>query len=109
VKAGLAQKRAEADRAALAEEREALACRAASAEAAWAALWEPALVAPRSPEEMRGWLSRHEGLVTTVDRLRAAEAEVEALRARMHAHAAELRAALAGTRAEARSGQGAPS
>ncbi|WP_437875637.1 AAA family ATPase [Sorangium sp. So ce513] len=110
--------RAEADQAQLAAERAALARRAEEAEAAWIELWRPAGVTPRSPEEMRGWLGRHAGLTATVDRLRAAEAEAEALRARMLAHAAELRAAIQGARAapadarageEARAGEGAPS
>ncbi|WP_437687461.1 AAA family ATPase [Sorangium sp. So ce176] len=91
--------RAEADQAQLAAERAALARRADEAEAAWVALWRPAGVAPRSPEEMRGWLGRYAGLTATVDRLRAAEAEAEALRARMQAHAAELHAAIQGARA----------
>ncbi|WP_437951592.1 AAA family ATPase [Sorangium sp. So ce296] len=91
--------RAEADQAQLAAERAALARRAEEAEAAWVELWRPAGVAPRSPEEMRGWLGRHAGLTATVDRLRAAEAEAEALRARMQAHAAELHAAIQGARA----------
>ncbi|XYH95981.1 AAA family ATPase [Sorangium sp. So ce1128] len=87
--------RAEADLAQIAAERAALARRAEEAEAAWLELWRPAGVAPRSPEEMRGWLGRYAGLTATVDRLRAAEAEAEALRARMQAHAAELHAAVA--------------
>ncbi|WP_437732182.1 AAA family ATPase [Sorangium sp. So ce1335] len=91
--------RAEADQAQLAAERAALARRAEEAEAAWLDLWRPAGVTPRSPEEMRGWLGRYAGLTATVDRLRAAEAEAEALRARMQAHAAELHAALQGARA----------
>ncbi|WP_437568718.1 AAA family ATPase [Sorangium sp. So ce542] len=91
--------RAEADQAQLAAERAALARRAEEAEAAWVALWRPAGVAPRSPEEMRGWLGRYAGLTATVDRLRAAEAEAEALQARMQAHAAELHAAIQGARA----------
>ncbi|WP_437481083.1 AAA family ATPase [Sorangium sp. So ce1014] len=91
--------RADADQAQLAAERAALSRRTEEAEAAWLELWRPAGVAPRSPEEMRGWLGRHVGLTATVDRLRAAEAEAEALRARMQAHAAELRAALQGARA----------
>ncbi|WP_437286323.1 AAA family ATPase [Sorangium sp. So ce406] len=91
--------RAEADQAQLAAERAALARRAEEAEAAWVELWRPAGVAPRSPEEMRGWLGRYAGLTATVDRLRAAEAEAEALRARMQAHAAELHAAIQGARA----------
>ncbi|WP_437632056.1 AAA family ATPase [Sorangium sp. So ce854] len=103
--------RAEADQAQLAADRAALARRAEEAEAAWLDLWRPAGVAPRSPEEMRGWLGRHAGLTATVDRLRAAEAEAEALRARMLAHAAELRAAIQGARAAptaAQAGEGAP-
>ncbi|WP_437852945.1 AAA family ATPase [Sorangium sp. So ce363] len=91
--------RAQADQAQLAAERAALARRAEEAEAAWLDLWRPAGVAPRSPEEMRGWLGRYAALTATVDRLRAAEAEAEALRARMQAHAAELHAALQGARA----------
>ncbi|WP_438039417.1 AAA family ATPase [Sorangium sp. So ce128] len=91
--------RAQADQAQLAAERAALARRAEEAEAAWIELWRPAGVAPRSPEEMRGWLGRYATLTATVDRLRAAEAEAEALRARMQAHAAELHAALQGARA----------
>ncbi|WP_437294986.1 AAA family ATPase [Sorangium sp. So ce426] len=91
--------RAQADQAQLAAERAALARRAEEAEAAWLELWRPAGVAPRSPEEMRGWLGRYAALTATVDRLRAAEAEAEALRARMQAHAAELHAALQGARA----------
>ncbi|WP_437315287.1 AAA family ATPase [Sorangium sp. So ce385] len=91
--------RAEADQAQLAAERAALARRAEEAEGAWVELWRPAGVAPRSPEEMRGWLGRYAGLTATVDRLRAAEAEAEALRARMQAHAAELHAAIQGARA----------
>ncbi|WP_437711091.1 AAA family ATPase [Sorangium sp. So ce448] len=91
--------RAQADQAQLAAERAALARRAEEAEAAWLELWRPAGVAPRSPEEMRGWLGRYAALTATVDRLRAAEAEAEALRARMQAHAAELQAALQGARA----------
>ncbi|AUX36459.1 MULTISPECIES: YhaN family protein [Sorangium] len=91
--------RAEADQAQLAAERAALARRAEEAEAAWVELWRPAGVAPRSPEEMRGWLGRYAGLTATVDRLRAVEAEAEALRARMQAHAAELHAAIQGARA----------
>ncbi|HTN83554.1 MAG TPA: AAA family ATPase [Sorangium sp.] len=91
--------RAEADLAQIDAERAALARRAEEAEAAWLALWRPAGVAPRSPEEMRGWLGRYAGLTATVDRLRAAEAEAEALRARMQAHAAELHAAIQGARA----------
>ncbi|XXX74936.1 AAA family ATPase [Sorangium sp. So ce134] len=91
--------RADADQAQLAAERAALARRAEEAEAAWIELWRPAGVAPRSPEEMRGWLGRYAGLTATVDRLRAAEAEAEALRARMQAHAAELHAAIQGARA----------
>ncbi|WP_437754023.1 AAA family ATPase [Sorangium sp. So ce1389] len=87
--------RAEADLAQIDAERAALARRAEEAEAAWLELWRPAGVAPRSPEEMRGWLGRYAGLTATVDRLRAAEAEAEALRARMQAHAAELHAAIA--------------
>ncbi|WP_437673229.1 AAA family ATPase [Sorangium sp. So ce131] len=102
------QARAEADQAQLAGERAALDRRAAEAEAAWIALWQPAGVAPRSPEEMRGWLARYAGLTATVDRLRAAEAEADALRARMQAHAAELHAALQGARAPARGAGGAP-
>ncbi|AUX47021.1 hypothetical protein SOCE26_085320 [Sorangium cellulosum] len=101
------QARAEADQAQLAGERAALDRRAAEAEAAWIALWQPAGVAPRSPEEMRGWLARYAGLTATVDRLRAAEAEADALRARMQAHAAELHAALQGARAPARGAGGA--
>ncbi|WP_437777418.1 AAA family ATPase [Sorangium sp. So ce1097] len=103
--------RAEADQAQLAAERAALARRAEEAEAAWLELWRPAGVTPRSPEEMRGWLGRYAGLTATVDRLRAAEAEAEALRARMLAHAAELRAAIQGARAapaDAQAGEGAP-
>ncbi|MDC0685540.1 AAA family ATPase [Sorangium atrum] len=91
--------RAQADQAQLATERAALARRAEEAEAAWIELWRPAGVAPRSPEEMRGWLGRYAVLTATVDRLRAAEAEAEALRARMQAHAAELHAAIQGARA----------
>ncbi|WP_437545043.1 AAA family ATPase [Sorangium sp. So ce367] len=91
--------RAQTDQAQLAAERAALAGRAEEAEAAWLELWRPAGVAPRSPEEMRGWLGRYAALTATVDRLRAAEAEAEALRARMQAHAAELHAALQGARA----------
>ncbi|CAN97346.1 hypothetical protein sce7177 [Sorangium cellulosum So ce56] len=91
--------RAQADQAQLAAERAALARRAEEAEAAWLELWRPAGVAPRSPEEMRGWLGRYAALTATVDRLRAAEAEAEALRARMQAHATELHAALQGARA----------
>ncbi|WP_437325025.1 AAA family ATPase [Sorangium sp. So ce381] len=91
--------RAQADQAQLAAERAALARRAEEAEAAWLELWRPAGVAPRSPEEMRGWLGRYAALTATVDRLRAAEAEAEALRARMQAHAAELHAAIQGARA----------
>ncbi|WP_437741516.1 AAA family ATPase [Sorangium sp. So ce1504] len=91
--------RAQADQAQLAAERAALARRAEEAEAVWLDLWRPAGVAPRSPEEMRGWLGRYAALTATVDRLRAAEAEAEALRARMQAHAAELHAALQGARA----------
>ncbi|WP_437645659.1 AAA family ATPase [Sorangium sp. So ce362] len=91
--------RADADQAQLAAERAALSRRTEEAEAAWLELWRPAGVAPRSPEEMRGWLGRYVGLTATVDRLRAAEAEAEALRARMQAHAAELHAALQGARA----------
>ncbi|WP_437794699.1 AAA family ATPase [Sorangium sp. So ce693] len=91
--------RAQADQAQLATERAALARRAEEAEAAWIELWRPAGVAPRSPEEMRGWLGRYAVLTATVDRLRAAEAEAEALRARMLAHAAELHAAIQGARA----------
>ncbi|WP_437810188.1 AAA family ATPase [Sorangium sp. So ce1078] len=91
--------RADADQAQLAVERAALSRRAEEAEAAWLELWRPTGVAPRSPEEMRGWLGRYAGLTATVDRLRAAEAEAEALRARMQAHAAELHAAIQGARA----------
>ncbi|WP_441291208.1 AAA family ATPase [Sorangium sp. KYC3313] len=91
--------RAQADLAQLAAERAALGRRAEEAEAAWLELWRPAGVAPRSPDEMRGWLGRYAALTATVDRLRAAEAEAEALRARMQAHAAELHAALQGARA----------
>ncbi|WP_437895088.1 AAA family ATPase [Sorangium sp. So ce124] len=91
--------RAQADQAQLAAERAALARRAEEAEAAWLELWRPAGVAPRSPEEMRGWLGRYAVLTATVDRLRAAEAEAEALRARMQAHAAELHAVIQGARA----------
>ncbi|XXT17616.1 AAA family ATPase [Sorangium sp. So ce429] len=91
--------RAEAELAQIDAERAALARRAEEAEAAWLELWRPAGVAPRSPEEMRGWLGRYAGLTATVDRLRAAEAEAEALRARMQAHAAELHAGLHGARA----------
>ncbi|WP_437503289.1 AAA family ATPase [Sorangium sp. So ce1099] len=91
--------RAEADLAQIDAERAALARRAEEAEAAWLELWRPAGVAPRSPDEMRGWLGRYAGLTATVDRLRAADAEAEALRARMQAHAAELHAAIQGARA----------
>ncbi|WP_437587987.1 AAA family ATPase [Sorangium sp. So ce1000] len=91
--------RAQADQAQLAAERAALARRTEEAEAAWLELWRPAGVTPRSPEEMRGWLGRYAALTATVDRLRAAEAEAEALRARMQAHAAELHAAIQGARA----------
>ncbi|WP_437276891.1 AAA family ATPase [Sorangium sp. So ce375] len=93
--------RAQADQAQLAAERAALARRAEEAEAAWLELWGPAGIVPRSPEEMRGWLGRYAALTATVDRLRAAEAEAEALRARMQAHAAELHAAIQGARAAA--------
>ncbi|MGK3968658.1 AAA family ATPase [Sorangium sp. So ce118] len=96
--------RAEADLAQIDAERAALARRAEEAEAAWLELWRPAGVAPRSPDEMRGWLGRYAGLTATVDRLRAAEAEAEALRARMLAHAAELHAAIAAAAARAASG-----
>ncbi|WP_438005494.1 AAA family ATPase [Sorangium sp. So ce321] len=96
--------RAEADLAQIDAERAALARRAEEAEAAWLELWRPAGVAPRSPEEMRGWLGRYAGLTATVDRLRAAEAEAEALRARMQAHAAELHATIAAAAARVASG-----
>ncbi|MGK3985437.1 AAA family ATPase [Sorangium sp. So ce136] len=99
--------RAEADLAQIDAERAALARRAEEAEAAWLGLWRPAGVAPRSPEEMRGWLGRYAGLTATVDRLRAAEAEAEALRARMQAHAAELHAAIQGARAASGDARGA--
>lgn len=104
--------RAEADRVAqrarLAAEREAhgtvlaalrreerdLESRAAAFGERWRAVWTSAGIEPRSPEEMRGWLRRHEALVALVDQVAAARSEHEALAAREAACASDLAAAL---------------
>ncbi len=49
------------------------------------------------PEEMRGWLRRHEALVATAAQLLAAQAEHDELRTRAAEHVTDLRAALGET------------
>ncbi|MEZ4301866.1 MAG: AAA family ATPase [Polyangiaceae bacterium] len=58
------------------------------------ALPQPTQVPPRSPEEMRGWLRRHDALVALIDQSTAARAEHTSLLALVATHTADLRAAL---------------
>ncbi len=75
------------------EERE-LAARGAVLAERWRAVWAPAAIEPMSPDEMRGWLRRHESLVGVVDQAVAARSEHDALAERAAACAIELAAGL---------------
>ncbi|EYF05828.1 ATP-binding protein [Chondromyces apiculatus] len=88
------RKAAEGAQEQLDAEQKALAAREQELEAAWDALWAPSGIAPRSPAEMRGWLSRHAALCTGVDRLREAEDRVDAMTQQLAALGEELRTAL---------------
>ena len=77
----------ERDLAALADRRADLASR-------WISAWSSAGVAPRSPDEMRGFLRRHEHITATATQLAAAEAERADLLSRVAEHIRDLDAAL---------------
>ena len=95
-RARLVTERTSAEAALASADRDAaaLAARTADFDERWRALWSPCAVPPRSPDEMRGWLRKHEALVALVDQAAAARAEHEALAARAAACADELASAL---------------
>ena len=80
--------------AALAGELETLAADEARHAEQWRAEWAAAAVDPLPPAEMRAWLTRHEKLVTTVERLQATEDEVGRLTTVLTTQRAALAAAL---------------
>ncbi len=60
----------------------------------WRQAWENPGIAPLSPKEMRGWLSRHAALLATAKDLRARRQSATQLKERIREHSAELDKAL---------------
>ncbi|MFO0593000.1 MAG: AAA family ATPase [Polyangiaceae bacterium] len=60
----------------------------------WSAAWSSAGITPRSPDEMRGFLRRHEHLTATAAQLAAAESERAELLSRVRDHLRDLDASL---------------
>lgn len=84
------EERAEAFESALAE----TARKAAEASGEWAAAWQPAGIAPRSPAEMRGWLARHREAVLAIRQLAEQREEVARLDGVVAHHRSRLARAL---------------
>ncbi|AKT43336.1 ATP-binding protein [Chondromyces crocatus] len=78
----------------LGTEQQALTLRKAEHIEAWKALWADSGLDPRTPAEMRGWLTRHAALCHGVDRVREADERVDVLRRQRAALGDELRQAL---------------
>jgi uncharacterized protein YhaN len=52
----------------------------------WAALWQPAGIAPRSPREMRVWAQEHKALAARAAEIRGRKGKQAELEARIEAH-----------------------
>lgn len=74
-----ATQRLDQEAAALARKRDEATTRRAALDADWAALWQPAGIAPLLPREMRPWLANHAALCVLVKDLRTQAAALKSL------------------------------